>query len=181
MSNFVSLPESAFKIPKTIAAANFATRKHRGELRKQTALPYLVHCYAVYAIATEYKKRGDGFDELGAACLLHDSIENAGVTYEELESLFGAEVANVVAELTNDNKEIERIGKLDYINNKLLKLSNRALLIKLADMLANATDYPTYKNLERIAKHIRHLRRNRTLTETQEKVAEHIERHLEKI
>lgn len=41
-------------------------------------------------------------DELIAAALLHDTMEDAGVSYEELKKHFGSHVADLVAEESED-------------------------------------------------------------------------------
>jgi len=167
-------------IPKTIAAIKFIEKAHRGQMRKHSGLPYIVHCFNVYSVVKEYKE-SKNYDELGAICLLHDVLEDTKTTKAELEKLFGPMVADAVVELTSDKKEIKRMGKRAYLDEKLLKLSNYTLVVKLADMLSNITDNPTFATLERIHHHIDFLKRKRELTGTQKKIVAHIENYLNKI
>ena len=160
---------------KTIAAIQFIEDRHKGQRRKSSGLPYIVHLFSVYATVKEYKQ-SKNLDELSAICLLHDSLEDTGTTKQELLEIFGPIVADTVEELTNDIEEINRIGKRAYIDQKLLKLSNYALTVKLADMLSNITDNPTFSTLERTHHHISFLKANRpALTESQQKIIQHIE------
>lgn len=167
-------------IPKTIEAIEFIERAHHGQLRKHSGLPYIVHCFSVYSTVKEYKD-SKNYDDLGAICLLHDVLEDTGATKEELEKLFGPMVADAVVELTNDPEEMRRMGKRAYVDEKLLKLSNYALVVKLADMLSNITDNPTFGTLERIHHHIDFLKSKRELTGTQKKIVAHIENYFDKI
>ena len=61
-------------------------------------------------------------------------------------------VAELCSELRNNKSEIAEKGKDDYMSEKLMKLSNEALLIKLSDMLYNSYDSPAEKALNRMYK-----------------------------
>ena len=62
-------------------AAEFADRAHQGVFRKGTEIPYITHPMETAAIVTAFTDE----PEMIAAALLHDVIEDAGVTREELE------------------------------------------------------------------------------------------------
>ena len=62
-------------------AAEFAKRAHDGVYRKGTQIPYITHPMETAAIVTAFTDE----PEMIAAALLHDVIEDAGVTREELE------------------------------------------------------------------------------------------------
>ena len=70
------------------------------------------------------------------AALLHDTIEDAGVSKEELIQTFGADVAELVVELTDDKAlpKAER-KQLQIVNAP--KKSARAQVIKVADKISN--------------------------------------------
>jgi len=165
---------------KTIRAIQFIEDKHYGQRRKFSGLPYIVHLFNVYAIAKEYK-HSTHQDDISAICLLHDTLEDTDTTVEELTFEFGPLVANTVAELTNDRAKIAQIGKTKYVDEKLLTLSNYALVVKLADMLANIIDHPQFSTLQRISHHIEFLKAHRKLTPSQQKITNHIEEYLCKI
>ncbi len=162
---------------KTVKALLFAENAHIDQVRKASGLPYIVHCFSVYSIVKQYKTdNSKNLDEICTVCVLHDCLEDTDTTYEQLCDMFGESVADTVLELTNDRTEIKKIGKENYINAKLLKMSNHALLIKLSDMLANVIDSPSNSVLNRIEKHVLFLKKSRELTPAQMKVAKHIER-----
>lgn len=77
-------------------AFDFAYEKHRKQLRKGSGVPYLTHLMSVSALIMEH---GGGEDE-AIAGLLHDSVEDVGVTVEEIKVRFGDRVADIVAACT---------------------------------------------------------------------------------
>ena len=77
-----------------------------------------------------------GNTDLVIAALLHDTIEDAGVTEEELAERFGADVAHLVAEITDDKSLPKQERKRLQIVNAPKK-SVRAQTIKLADKISN--------------------------------------------
>ena len=119
----------------------FAKCKHDEiyQKRKGTGVPYFIHPKGVALIVL---KNGGNNDQIKAA-LLHDTLEDTHTSDEELRVCFGEHVQSLVRELTNQRYKIDEIGKEAYMTEKLMKLSNEALLVKLADMLYNLNDHPT--------------------------------------
>ena len=155
--------------PLTNKAIVRAIEWHEGQLRKGSGLPYIVHPMSVFAMVWKYKDSSNA-DILGAASVLHDTREDCDVSYTQLAEEFGETVANIVEELTNDEKGVELLGKQDYMEQeKLAKLSPYALVIKLADMLVNISDRPKEGAIRRIAHHCEFLENGgwwRELTDT---------------
>ena len=76
-----------------------ARAAHAGQIRNGSGgMPYIEHPIAVAARLDEL---GVG-DEVLAAALLHDVIEDSGTTLDELRELFGGEVAGLVGALSDD-------------------------------------------------------------------------------
>lgn len=119
----------------------FAKCKHDEiyQTRKGSGVPYFVHPKGVALIVM---KNGGNNDQIKAS-LLHDTLEDTHTSDEELRVCFGEHVQSLVRELTNQKYKIEEMGKEDYMTEKLMKLSNEALLVKLADMLYNINDMAT--------------------------------------
>jgi (p)ppGpp synthase/HD superfamily hydrolase len=116
-------------------AAYFAADKHATQRRKGVAAePYINHLLEVAALVSSATPEPDVTTVIAA--LLHDCIEDAGVTKQELVERFGEEVAAVVAEVTDDKslKKEER-KRLQVVNAP--KKSPRAALVKLADKVSN--------------------------------------------
>ena len=59
------------------------------------------------------------------AALLHDTIEDAAVTFDHIATQYGDDVAGLVAELTNDNR-MPKARRRSEMMEKLSKLSPRA-------------------------------------------------------
>ena len=76
----------------------FAACAHDGMLRKGTNVPYIVHPAEVAAIASTLTDD----PEILAAAVLHDVIEDCGVTGQELAQRFGARVAELVLSETQE-------------------------------------------------------------------------------
>lgn len=124
-------------------AAAFAAKVHEGQFRKgEPPRSYITHPQEVAALL---KRAGVEDPVTLAAAWLHDVMEDCDVPYETLEAHFGAEVAGLVRELTDDPS----LGKNAAKEAQLQKArtpehaggySTRARLVKLADKLANLTD-----------------------------------------
>lgn len=74
-------------------AAKFAEQAHKGAHRKGTRIPYIVHPLETALIASMLTND----EEILVAALLHDTIEDTDVTYEDLKQEFGTRVADLVA------------------------------------------------------------------------------------
>ena len=125
-------------------AWNFAKQAHKGQVRKFINKPYFgAHVVKVNGIVKQYTTDED----LLCAALLHDTLEDCyedpEVGLVELKELFGARVGNLVWELTSDGDEIDDDydgSKTEYLTDKMIHMSDDALIIKLADRLQNISD-----------------------------------------
>jgi (p)ppGpp synthase/HD superfamily hydrolase len=118
-----------------LEAANFAAEKHSGQRRKGAARePYINHLLEVAHLVSSAISQPD--TNLVIAALLHDSIEDAGVTREDIVSRFGSDVADLVAEVTDDKSLPKAERKRLQVENAPKK-SIRAQVIKLADKISN--------------------------------------------
>lgn len=79
-------------------AVEFALKAHRDEKRKSNGVPYILHPIEVAAISSRLTTER----EVMAAALLHDTVEDAGVTKEQLEKMFGPRVTELVLAETED-------------------------------------------------------------------------------
>lgn len=114
---------------------DFAARKHVGQRRKGEAQePYVNHLAEVARLVAEATEGADA--NLVMAALLHDTIEDQGVKYEELVAEFGSDVADLVREVTDDKTLPKAKRKQLQVDNAPHK-SPRAKLIKIADKTSN--------------------------------------------
>jgi guanosine-3',5'-bis(diphosphate) 3'-pyrophosphohydrolase len=121
-----------------LEAASFAAEMHAGHKRKGAAAePYINHPLEVARMVAGAISQPD--TNLIAAALLHDVVEDAQVTREELERRFGADVAALVMELTDD-KSLPKTERKRLQVEHAPHLSVRAQLIKLADKISNLRD-----------------------------------------
>lgn len=80
------------------SAIEFATNAHSGQLRKMTFTPYILHPLEVACIISTITSS----EEVMAAGLLHDTIEDCGVDPKEIKHLFGPRVSALVQSETED-------------------------------------------------------------------------------
>jgi len=118
-----------------LKAAHFAAQKHAGQRRKGAAAePYINHLLEVAELVASALAEPDA--NLVIAALLHDTVEDAGITKEVLVELFGSDVADLVMEVTDDKSlpKAER-KRLQIVHAS--QISVRAQVIKLADKISN--------------------------------------------
>lgn len=121
-----------------LKALEFAAEKHRDQRRKGVeASPYINHPIQVAETLATVGEVGD-LTTLMAA-LLHDTIEDTTTSPEELETLFGAEVASVVREVTDD-KNLPKAERKRLQVEHSPHMSDRAKMIKVADKTCNVRD-----------------------------------------
>jgi len=139
-------------MPLTKKALACAIKSHEGQIRRVSGNPYIVHPIEVYTIVRKYKESRN-IDELCAAAVLHDVIEDTDVTYDDLHREFGWMVANLVQELTSEKEIARAMGKEAYLNLRLQNMSPYALVIKLADILSNVSENPSESSIKRFRGH----------------------------
>ena len=123
-----------------ISVIDFIKIKHEGQYRKFSLCPYYVHPIRVASMVYKYKD-SHKIDELVIASLCHDLLEDTPTTEKEIEEMFGWQVLSLVQGLTTNKEECEKIGKANYLSNKMINMSSWALVIKLCDRLDNVSDF----------------------------------------
>jgi len=119
------------------SAYKFADEAHLGQLRN-SGEPYITHPIAVAQQCAEWKLDAQAL----MAALLHDAIEDCGVTKPELIERFGAPVAELVDGLTKLEKleiNTREENQAESFRKMLLAMARdvRVILIKLADRTHN--------------------------------------------
>ena len=121
-----------------LARANqFSARAHRGQ-KRQSGDDFVSHSVAVATILAEQQMDSTTI----AAALLHDVVEDAGVTVDDIRREFGSEVADLVDGLTKLSSLTFRSTAEEQAENYrklLLSIAKdaRVIIIKLADRLHN--------------------------------------------
>jgi (p)ppGpp synthase/HD superfamily hydrolase len=129
------------------AAALLAETKHADQKRRVTGEPYIVHPMRVAGMTTLWVARqSEGMSyvagDMIAAAWLHDVIEDANVTAEEIARATNGAVARYVLQLTNasmGSKEPRAVRKA-MDREKLRAASREAKVIKMLDRIDNLTD-----------------------------------------
>lgn len=117
-------------------ALKFAQKKHMGQSRKFDETPYIDHPIGVVKILKEYTSDED----IICAAYLHDTVEDTNTTLEEIKSIFHQNIASLVEELTSNREYEKKMGKPQYLTQKINAMSEKAKLIKLSDRLHNVSD-----------------------------------------
>jgi guanosine-3',5'-bis(diphosphate) 3'-pyrophosphohydrolase len=124
--------------------------KAHGNQKRDSGDPYFSHPLEVAGILTDLK-----LDEATiVTAMLHDTIEDTNATHEEIEKMFGREIADLVDGVTKLSKlelQSEQTKQAENFRKFMLAMSSdiRVLLVKLADRLHNMRTLNHVKNAER--------------------------------
>ena len=127
----------AADIKRVRDAYRFADEAHLGQFRA-SGEPYITHPIAVAGLCAEWKLDAQAI----MAALMHDAMEDCGITKAELIERFGAPTADLVDGLTKLDKlkfSTREESQAESFRKMLLAMSRdvRVILIKLADRLHN--------------------------------------------
>ena len=139
---FAILPEAASYLSEAdqeafVRAYHYSAAAHEGQFRKG-GLPYITHPLAVAEILASWHLDAQTL----IAALLHDVVEDTGVSSEEIAQEFGKPVAQLVDGVTKLDKihfEDKAQAQAENFRKMLLAMARdvRVILIKLADRLHN--------------------------------------------
>lgn len=127
--------------PLVQRAIEFATVAHTGAVRKGTDIPYIVHPMDVMKIVSGITDD----EEVRAAAVLHDTVEDTVVTREDIEETFGERVAELVASESENKREDEpeektwRVRKQETLDRVAIADTDTRIIC-LGDKLANMRD-----------------------------------------
>ena len=134
MKTYVKTTAKNLKLKNTLKAVEYAVEAHKGQKRKKSVVPYIYHPLnlACHALAMDIVD-----DEIVAACLLHDVIEDCKKTLEDLP--VNDETKELVRLLTCEkpnDEDRERVLN-DYYND--IAANPKAALVKCLDRCNNLT------------------------------------------
>jgi GTP pyrophosphokinase len=120
-----------------LRAFSFAAKKHAGQTRKASTIPYIAHLMGVASLVLEF----GGDEDLAIAALLHDVVEDCGGApmLKEVRRWFGSRVAKIVDGCTDSDtnpKPPWRERKEAYIHH-LKSADAETRLVSAADKLNN--------------------------------------------
>lgn len=131
----------------------FASNAHANQKLPASKLPYLTH---IGNVMMEIMRVSNTLTdpEFAIICaILHDTIEDTEITYQDLHHHFSYEVAKRVLALTKDNqlgsKEQQMLDSLDRIKNQPFEI----WAVKMADRIANLRQPPSHWQREKIMRY----------------------------
>jgi len=151
-------------------AASFAALQHRHQIRKDGKTPYIAHPFRVAMIVRDMFDVGD--EEVLAAALLHDTIEDTTTDFDELKDEFGERVAEMVGALTKDMRLPNNLREVEY-DRQLANGPWEARLIKIADVMDNFSDSSTHNQAKSCREKIMRIL---ALTEGDDRLADAVEK-----
>ena len=99
-------------------------KHHQTQRRKGSNTPYIVHCIGVASIL----RQATNDEDVIAAGLCHDILEDTNCTFDELKLATTLRVAEIVTEVTRDK------------NGKSNITTKEGVMVKCADMIHNMSD-----------------------------------------
>ena len=124
------------------SALIFAAHAHQHQRRKSTDIPYIVHPVGVMLTLIQC---GESDPELLAAALLHDTVEDTGVTLAQLRDQFGPRVAAIVEGCSEPDKRDSWENRKQHTIAYLQTAPRDVQLVSAADKFHNLrsmmTDY----------------------------------------
>ena len=135
-------------------ALAFAELKHSGQIRKYTGEDYIVHPIEVAELVATmlrevtlhqmYKMGNFSIEDAYTAALLHDVVEDCGVSNIEIAAMFGANVALIVEGLTDDKLEGNRAARKEKMLRKHNSMPAIVRFIKVCDLIHNMRSILAY-------------------------------------
>ncbi len=150
MKTYVKTTAKNLGLTNTLKAVTFATEAHMGQKRKKSDIPYIYHplnlaCHALSMNITD--------DAIIAACLLHDVVEDCGVTYEELP--VNDETKELVRLLTHCKTTPENRDEIMREYYSKIASNSKAALVKCIDRCNNITTMSWALSRDRIYRMIK--------------------------
>jgi (p)ppGpp synthase/HD superfamily hydrolase len=122
--------------PLTSQALEFAHERHAGQLRELDDLPFVTHPVEVACLLHEA-----GYsDEVVAAGVLHDVLEDTDAELSELEAQFGPDVAGLVAAVSDDPAIEDHAERKAALRQQVARAGECAAAVFAADKVSKARE-----------------------------------------
>ncbi len=149
---FCKMNDNSINFPDLLRAISFAAREHKKQVRKDNETPYVAHVYRVaFTLGHLFEVRDPA---ILVTAVLHDTIEDTEVDYDDIAEEFGQEIATWVAMLSKD-KRLEFHQRERAYEEVLANAPWQVQICKLADIydnLMDLTSLPESKRLESLRK-----------------------------
>jgi (p)ppGpp synthase/HD superfamily hydrolase len=138
-----------------LVAWNFVSAIHNGQTVPGSDIPYINHLGLVTmeAIAAIGNEKVNKPNLLILSALLHDSMEDTSIEYQDIKNLFGIDIADAVLSLTKD-KELP--SKDEQMLDSIIRIKKQPLevwMVKLCDRITNLQAPPKHWHKEKIAQY----------------------------
>ena len=137
-----------------LEAMNFAAKAHGDQKVPDSNNSYLAHlaCVAMEVMTATCDDPEVNHDLAVQCALLHDTVEDTKVTYEDIRARFGVNVANGVHALTK-NKKLEKPLQMKDSLKRILLQPREIHMVKMADRITNLQKPPSSWNAEKKEKY----------------------------
>jgi hypothetical protein len=122
----------------------FAAKAHKNQTRKGTDIPYITHPFAVGI----HLQKAKCSEEVIAAGILHDTLEDTETTFKDLTEAFGVRVANLVLAASENDKSLPWEVRKQHTIEILKDASLEEIQVIVSDKLHNLKSIRTDFNLD---------------------------------
>jgi (p)ppGpp synthase/HD superfamily hydrolase len=129
----------ADRLPLTRAAIQFARERHSGQRRRADGAAFVVHPFEVASLL----ERSRYPDQVVAAGVLHDVLEDTDADRAELEERFGSEVAQLVSTVSDDPSIPDKEARKDELRERVRRAGDYASAIYAADKVSKVRELRT--------------------------------------
>ena len=129
-------PTFASGLPLTRRALEFAAERHEGQRREADDAAFILHPLEVAQLLST----GGYPDEIIAAGVLHDSLENTDATPLELEQRFGSRVAALVCAVSEPSPDGPWAERKTRLRDAVAHADHDVLVVYAADKVAKARE-----------------------------------------
>lgn len=123
-------------VNRVLKAIDFAVKAHEGQTRKGKEVSYIMHPLSVGLLLSS----SGAEEDLVVAGVLHDTIEDTTVTYEDIKKIFGKRVADIVNDVTEQDKSLPWAQRKQLALEHVKDMNEDSVLVKTADVLHNMND-----------------------------------------
>jgi hypothetical protein len=176
--------DEIFSAERITQAITFAAKAHGAQMTPM-GFPYLHHLMNV-ATHTMVGTRNDGFsieDQENAiiAALLHDTIEDTAIEYNEVKEAFGETIADAVSALTKNKLVGDKQAQMEDSLSRIKAQPRWVWCVKLSDRITNLTGVPAHWDKAKKQKYLSEARVLwSALHEASEDLAERLLRKIER-
>jgi (p)ppGpp synthase/HD superfamily hydrolase len=123
-------------LPLTQAAIAFAREQHQGQRRDSDGAAFLIHPLEVASLL----ERAQYPDYVVAAAVLHDVLEDTGAEREDIEARLGADVAELVALVSDDPAIEDEEAQKDDVRDRVRRAGGYAPAVYAADKVSKVRE-----------------------------------------